>query len=83
MKNFKQQFISAISDGELGVIDDTGTLVSIDELEQMFSVIRPELSDMMSAMFIEENNQPVTTERFVIPMDKGHYRVHPDIYDLI
>ena len=78
----KQDFLKAITEGELGTWDDIGVTVSLREFRQYFKDIESGyLTSFLPASVIEEGQCSASHTRFLFRIKKGLYRVHPDALD--
>jgi len=78
----KQLFLEALSNGDMGAIDDLGVVVTLEEFERKF----PDTRNMNSAGFLpsstlDTRDQPVCQDKFLYVVRKDVYRVHPDALD--
>ncbi len=75
----KDRFLEAISIGDLGEIDDFGTIVSLRQFKLYFKDVKSDyVNSFLPAAVIEIGQSSATHTRFLFRIRKGIYRVHPD-----
>ena len=75
----KDSFLDAVATGKLGVTDDFGTIVTLQEFKKYFKNIETGyITSFMPASVIETGQYSATHTRFLFRIKKGVYRVHPD-----
>lgn len=75
----KDQFLSAIANGDLGSRNERGEIiVTLQEFKHYFTNIKPSYSSIfLSGSVIETGQYTPTHNRFVFRVAKGIYKVHP------
>ncbi|MCW9014739.1 MAG: hypothetical protein OQL06_13240 [Gammaproteobacteria bacterium] len=75
----KDSFLEAVAAGKLGVTDDFGTVVTLQEFKRYFKNIETGyITSFMPASVIETGQYSATHTRFLFRIKKGVYRVHPE-----
>jgi hypothetical protein len=75
----KQRFLYAVYMGELGSVDDQGTVVTLRQFKAYFKDIKTRYrTSFLPAAAIEVGQHTMTHTKFVFRISKGVYRVHPD-----
>ncbi|VAW70443.1 hypothetical protein MNBD_GAMMA09-2136 [hydrothermal vent metagenome] len=75
----KKRFLKAVNNGELGVLDKRGYIVTIEEFKHCFSDITTQyISSFLPEATIEKGRTEATNRKFVFRLSKGIYLVHPD-----
>ncbi len=75
----KDRFLEAVSAGELGEIDDFGSIVSLKQFKLYFQDVKSDyINSFLPAAVIEIGQRSATHTRFLFRIRKGVYRVHPD-----
>ena len=75
----KEKFLTAIIDGELGVLGDYGAIVTLAEFKRYFKDIETDyVNSFMPAAVIEAGQYSATHTKFLFRVKRGVYRVHPD-----
>jgi len=78
----KDRFIEAVKNGELGTMDDQGTMITLQEFRDYFSDIKTQyILSFLPAATIEPGQRTMSHTKFVFRVRKGVYRVHPDAID--
>jgi len=81
-RTLKQQFITAINAGELGILNDYGVLVTQKAFSMYFSDVKTQyIYSFLSAATIDKSRSDTTRTKYLFRVKKGVYRVHPDILD--
>ncbi len=75
----KDRFLEAVSNGELGEVDDHGVVVSLKQFKSYFKDVTTDyVNSFLPAAVIETGQRSTTHTRFLFRVRKGVYRVHPD-----
>ncbi len=76
----KDRFLEAISNGELGSIDDFGVIVSLKEFKSYFDDVKSDyVNSFLPAAVIETGQKSISHTKYLFRIRKGIYRVHPDV----
>ncbi len=78
----KKRFLEAVSNGELGEVDDFGVVVSLKQFKSYFSDVKSDyINSFLPAAVIETGQYSTTHTKYLFRIRKGIYRVHPDAID--
>jgi len=78
-RQLKQRFLAAVARGELGRVDDRGTVVTLKEFKAYFTDITTDyVNSFLPASTIEVGQSSCSHTRFVFRLSKGVYLVHAD-----
>jgi len=70
----------AVTNGEIGQVDDAGVIVSLKEFKAHFNDIKSDyINSFLPAATIEPGQCSVTNTKYVFRVTKGVYRVHPEV----
>lgn len=75
----KDRFLEAVSNGELGEVDDHGVIVSLKQFKSYFQDVTSDyVNSFLPAAVIETGQMSTTQTKYLFRVRKGVYRVHPD-----
>ncbi len=75
----KDRFLEAVTNGELGEVDDFGVVVSLKQFKSFFSDVKSDyVNSFLPAAVIETGQRSATHTKYLFRLRKGVYRVHPD-----
>ncbi|MCW8935489.1 MAG: hypothetical protein OQK98_12260 [Gammaproteobacteria bacterium] len=75
----KERFLEAVSNGDLGEVDDFGVVVSLKEFKLYFQDVKSDyINSFLPAAVIETGQYSPTHTKYLFRIRKGTYRVHPD-----
>jgi len=76
----KMRLLNAVTLGDIGTIDDYGTIITLREFKQYFDDIKSDyVNSFLPASTIEKGMNTATHSKFLFRIRKGVYRVHPDV----
>ena len=75
----KHLFLDAISNGDLGSVDDNGIIVTLKDLEKTFPQINTQyIHAFLPKATLSQNEHQMTQNKFLYRICESAYRVHPD-----
>jgi len=75
----KERFLEAVSNGELGEVDDFGVIISLKDFKKYFKDITSDyINSFLPAAVIETGQYSTTHTKYLFRIRKGVYRLHPD-----
>lgn len=75
----KNRFLEAISNGDLGEVDDFGVVVSLKQFKSYFNDVTSDyVNSFLPAAVIETGQLTATHTKYLFRIRKGVYRVHQD-----
>jgi len=75
----KDRFLEAVARGELGTLENSGTVVTLKEFKAYFSDITTQyISSFLPAATFEPGQSSVSHTKYLFRVRKGAYLVHPD-----
>ena len=78
-QSMKDRFLQAVANGELGVVEDRGVVVTLKEFKVYFSDIKTQyVSSFLPAATFEPGQSTLSHTKYVFRLRKGVYLVHPD-----
>ena len=78
-QSLKDRFLQALANGELGVVEDRGVVVTLKEFKAYFSDIKTQyVASFLPAAAFEPGQSTLTHTKYVFRLRKGVYLVHPD-----
>ena len=78
--SLRSRFISVIASGELGRVDESGTIFTLKEFKHCFSEIKTDyINSFLPASTIESGRMEMSHTKFLFRIRKGVYRVHPEL----
>ena len=78
--SLRSRFINVIASGELGRVDETGTIFTLKDFKQCFSEIKTDyINSFLPASTIETGRMEMSHTKFLFRIRKGVYRVHPEL----
>lgn len=76
----KDRFLETIIKGELGSIENSGTVVTLKEFKAYFCDIKTDyINSFLPAATLEPGQSSVSHTRYLFRVRKGAYLVHPDV----
>jgi len=76
----KDRFLEAVARGELGVVENRGTVVSLKEFKAYFSDIKTDyINSFLPAATLQPGQLSASHTRYLFRVRKGVYLVHPDV----
>lgn len=81
--SLKMRFLAAVINGDLGVIDDTGHVVTLKQFKAYFSDIKTDyINSFLPAATIEQGFLTATHTKYIFRIKNGVYRVHDEAIGL-
>ncbi|HED34751.1 MAG TPA: hypothetical protein ENJ08_11145 [Gammaproteobacteria bacterium] len=81
-QTLKERFIEAINEGELGLMDDYGVLITREAFAEYFSDIKTQYkTSFLTGAVIESGRIDASQTRFLFRLGRGLYRVHVDLLE--
>jgi len=75
----KDRFLEAVVKGELGSVENSGTVVTLKVFKAYFNDIKTDyINSFLPAATLEPGQSSVTHTRYLFRVRKGAYLVHPD-----
>jgi len=82
-QTLKERFVHAVNEGELGLMDDYGVLVTREAFAEHFSDIKSQYkTSFLTASVIEPGRTLATHTKFLFKMGRGLYLVHADLLEI-
>ena len=79
----KDRFLMAVTNGEIGQVDDCGVIVSLKEFKAHFNDIKSDyINSFLPAATLEPGQCSMSRTKYVFRVSKGIYRVHPEVLAL-
>jgi len=78
----KERFLSAVTSGQLGCIDNDSVIVELRQFKAYFNDIESDyINSFLPAATIEKGRTIISHTRYLFRIRKGVYRVHPKAID--
>lgn len=78
----RELFLHAVNDGDIGMIDDSGVVITLKDLETRFPEIDARyFHHFLPASTLLNADQTISSEKFLIKIDADTYRVHPQFFE--
>ena len=78
----KQLFLEALSNGDMGSIDDQGFVITLEEFERKFPHVAKQNSQgFLPASTLKSGDKSISPDKFLYVLRKDVYRLHPDALD--
>jgi len=75
----KDRFLEAVAKGELGSVENSGTVVTLKEFKMHFSDIKTDyINSFLPAATLQPGQSSASHTRYLFRVRKGTYLVHPD-----
>jgi len=76
----KDRFLEAVVKGELGRVENSGTVVTLKEFKEHFSDIKTDyINSFLPAATLQPGQSSASHTRYLFRVRKGAYLVHPDV----
>ena len=82
-RQLKDRFLEAVAKGELGSIENSGTVVTLKAFKAYFSDIKSSyINSFLPAATLEPGQVSASHTKFLFRLRKGAYRVHPEALEV-